>query len=76
MDPRRVRPRSKIEVFFLPPQKEFTGTWFRHQILHGAMFDGFEYVKNSQMEGESPFIIRRIREFETGPDASWKESDG
>ena len=69
-DPRRVRPRSKIETFLLPPQNEFTSTRFRHQMLHCTTFDGFEYIQNSQMKGVSPFIVRRIFEFETGPDAS------
>jgi len=57
-------------MFLLPPQNEFTGTRFSHQMLHGTMFDGFEYIQNSQMKGVSPLIVRRIFEFETGPDAS------
>ena len=72
-NPRRVSPRSKIEFFLLPLQKEFTSTRFRYQTLLGTMFDGGEYIKNSQMKRESPFIIRRVRELEMSPDASQKE---
>jgi len=57
-------------MFLLPPQNEFTRTRFRHQMLHGTMFDGFEYIQNSQMKSVSPLVVRRFFEFKTGPDAS------
>ena len=57
-------------MFLLPPQKEFTSTRFRDQMLHGTMFNGFEYIQDSQMEGRSPFILKTALEFKTGPDAS------